>query len=44
MQTAITMDTSASGWDRSLYAFLAEKEQRSGSMRTVNAYAGMLRV
>jgi site-specific recombinase XerD len=43
MQTALTMDVSASGWDRSLYAFLAEKQQRSGSMRTVNAYAGMLR-
>jgi site-specific recombinase XerD len=43
MQTAITSDASASGWDRSLYAFLAEKQQRSGSMRTVNAYAGMLR-
>src|SRR4051812_9124483 len=43
MQTALTSDASASGWDRSLYAFLAEKHQRSGSMRTVNAYAGMLR-
>jgi site-specific recombinase XerD len=43
MQTALTLDASASGWDRSLYAFLAEKQQRSGSMRTVNAYAGMLR-
>jgi hypothetical protein len=40
---ALTTDLSASGWDRSLYAFLAEKQQRSGSMRTVNAYAGMLR-
>ena len=43
MQSALTSDTSASGWDRSLYAFLAEKQQRSGSMRTVNAYANMLR-
>src|SRR4051812_17795845 len=43
MQTAITSDASASGWERSFYAFLAEKQQRSGSMRTVNAYAGMLR-
>jgi hypothetical protein len=25
-----------------LYAFLAEKERRSGSMRTVRAYSGML--
>src|SRR4051795_1658380 len=43
MQSALILDISASGWDRSLYAFLAEKQQRSGSMRTVNAYAGMLR-
>jgi site-specific recombinase XerD len=43
METALITDLSASGWDRSLYAFLAEKQQRSGSMRTVNAYAGMLR-
>src|SRR3954471_23264256 len=43
MQTGLTSDASASGWDRSLYAFLAEKQQRSGSMRTVNAYAGVLR-
>lgn len=43
MQSALTSDASASGWDRSLYAFLAEKQQRSGSLRTVNAYAGMLR-
>ena len=43
MQSALTLDISASGWDRSLYAFLAEKQQRSGSMRTVNAYASMLR-
>lgn len=33
---------SASGWQRSLYAFLAEKEQRSGSQRTVVAYSHML--
>jgi site-specific recombinase XerD len=43
MQTALTLDASASGWEPCLYAFLAEKQQRSGSMRTVNAYAGMLR-
>src|SRR6478736_7330553 len=43
MDIALTLEASASGWDRSLYAFLAEKQQRSGSMRTVNAYAGMLR-
>lgn len=43
MQSALTTEQSTSGWDRSLYAFLAEKQQRSGSMRTVNAYANMLR-
>src|SRR4051795_10633527 len=43
MQSALILDISASGWDRSLYAFLAEKQQRSESMRTVNAYANMLR-
>ena len=34
--TAIAyLDESASGWDRTLYAFLAEKHRRSGSLRTV---------
>ena len=28
-------------WDQAIYAFLAEKERRSGSMRTVRAYSGM---
>jgi site-specific recombinase XerD len=32
----------APGWQKVLYAFLAEKERRSGSRRTVDAYAGML--
>ncbi len=32
-----------SGWDRALYAFLAEKERRTGSKRTVEGYARMLR-
>jgi site-specific recombinase XerC len=32
-----------SGWERALYAFLAEKERRSGSRRTVEGYARMLR-
>jgi len=32
----------ADRWDRSIYAFLAEKERHSGSMRTVRAYSGML--
>ncbi len=28
--------------EEAIYAFLAEKERRSGSMRTVRAYSGML--
>ena len=32
----------ADGWERTLYAFLAEKERRSGSHRTVESYARML--
>ena len=31
-------DDSASGWDKAMYAFLAEKERRSGSRRTVESY------
>jgi hypothetical protein len=32
VQTTITtFDNSAEGWERALYAFLAEKERRSGS-------------
>lgn len=43
MQTTITtFDNSADGWERSLYAFLAEKERRSGSRRTVEGYSRML--
>ena len=30
------------GWQRALYAFLAEKQQRSGSSRTVEGYSRML--
>jgi hypothetical protein len=36
-------DSPAAGWERTLYAFLAEKERRSGSQRTVQSYARMLR-
>ena len=32
----------AGRWEQAIYAFLAEKERRSGSMRTVQAYSGML--
>ncbi len=42
MQTITTFDKTAEGWDRSLYAFLAEKERRSGSRRTVEGYSRML--
>ena len=31
------------GWERALYAFLVEKERRSGSLRTVEGYSRMLR-
>ena len=43
MTTTITnfADTS-NGWQRSFYAFLAEKEQHSGSRRTVEGYSRML--
>src|SRR3954463_8543024 len=36
------LDESASGWESALYAFLAEKERRSGSLRTVQSYSRML--
>jgi site-specific recombinase XerD len=42
MTTIAYLDESASGWDRTLYAFLAEKHRRSGSKRTVDAYSRML--
>ena len=42
MQTITTFDNTAEGWERSLYAFLAEKQRRSGSMRTVVGYNRML--
>ena len=38
----IPFDDSAPGWQRAFYAFLAEKERRSGSRRTVDAYSRML--
>ncbi len=36
-------DDSATSWERATYAFLAEKERRSGSRRTVESYSRMLR-
>ena len=38
----LAADASATGWDQTIYAFLAEKERRSGSMRTVETYSRML--
>jgi integrase/recombinase XerD len=38
----IYSDDSVPTWDRALYAFLAEKERRSGSKRTVQSYSRML--
>src|SRR4029453_14188012 len=42
MNAIAYLDESAAGWQRSLYAFLAEKQRRSGSMRTVQSYSRML--
>ena len=43
MATMITTFTDeAEGWQKALYAFLAEKERRSGSKRTVDSYSRML--
>ena len=30
------------GWERAMYAFLVEKQRRSGSVRTVQGYSSML--
>ncbi len=35
-------ESTAAGWERTMYAFLAEKERRSGSLRTVQSYSRML--
>ena len=42
MHTITTVDHTVEGWERSLYAFLAEKERRCGSRRTVEGYSRML--
>ncbi len=42
--TAVAVpDTTADAWQQAMYAFLAEKERRSGSRRTVEGYWRMLR-
>ncbi len=38
----LVQGSEAGHWEQAIYAFLAEKERRSGSMRTVRAYSGML--
>jgi site-specific recombinase XerD len=43
MQQAILGANEISQWDQAFYAFLAEKERRSGSLRTVQSYSRMLR-
>ena len=40
--TIINFKDTATGWQRAFYAFLAKKEQRSGSWRTVEGYSRML--
>ena len=40
--TIVNFTDTATGWQRAFYAFLAEKEQRSGSRRTVEGYSRML--
>ena len=42
MNTSIAAFSDIEGWQHALYAFLIEKEQRSGSMRTVESYSTML--
>jgi site-specific recombinase XerD len=40
--TIINFTDTATGWQKAFYAFPAEKEQRSGSHRTVEGYSRML--
>ncbi len=42
MNTSIAAFSDIEGWQHALYAFLIEKERRSGSMRTVESYSRML--
>ena len=39
---ATRIDRESNQWDEGFYAFLAEKELRSGSLRTVQSYSRML--
>jgi site-specific recombinase XerD len=40
--TIARIDHEVGKWDQAFYAFLAEKERRSGSIRTVQSYSRML--
>lgn len=40
--TIVRLDEPVNQWSQALYAFLAEKERRSGSRRTVEGYSRML--
>jgi len=42
MTTTLATFQETTAWERALYAFLAEKERRSGSRRTVEGYSRML--
>ena len=42
MNDLTTFADTATGWQRALYAFLTEKQRRSGSHRTVEGYSRML--
>jgi integrase/recombinase XerC len=41
--TLVLQSDAPDRWEQALYAFLAEKERRSGSARTVQSYSRMLR-
>ena len=42
MKALPTLDESIPAWEKAIYAILAEKERRSGSKRTVDAYTRTL--
>jgi len=42
MTTPLARDPNTVGWEQTIHAFLAEKERRSGSRRTVKSYSRML--
>jgi integrase/recombinase XerC len=41
-QTLAFPETNLVGWEHATYAFLVEKQRRSGSLRTVQGYSSML--